>query len=71
MKNKLLVSVFALAIVAFAITSCEKPKTDVTAVCSDMIKSSLHKTPRSLVSLEGEVLTIEEYRTHYLKAELK
>ena len=61
MKNKLLVSVFATAVVAFAFTSCEKPKTDVTAVCSDMIKSSIHKTPRSLVLVDGEKLTIEEY----------
>ena len=62
MKNKLLVSVIAMAIAAFAFTSCEKNEApSVTEVCSDMVKESLHKSPRSLVLLEGEVLTIEEY----------
>lgn len=60
MKNKLLVSVFAMAIAAFAFTSCET-KSDVTAVCSDMVKESIHGTPRSLVTLEGQTLSIEEY----------
>ena len=61
MKNKLLVSLFASAIAAFAFTSCEKPKADVTDVCSDMVKESMHKNARSLVLLDGEVLTMEEY----------
>ena len=60
MRNKLLVSVFAVGLAAFALTSCET-KSDVTGVCSDMVKESMHKTPRSLVQLDGEVLTIEEY----------
>ena len=42
MKNKLLVSAFAMAILAFALTSCEN-KSKVTDVCSDMIKESIHK----------------------------
>ena len=59
MRNKLLVSVFAVAIV-FAFTACET-KSDVTGVCTDMIKESLHKSPRSLVQLDGQKLTISEY----------
>ena len=61
MKNKLLVSLFATAIAVFAFTSCEKPQADVTEVCSDMIKESIHKTARSLVLVDNETLTIEEY----------
>ena len=62
MKNKLLVSLFAVAIAAFAFTSCEKNEApNVTEVCSDMVKESLHKSPRSLVLLNGEVLSMEEY----------
>ena len=60
MKNKLLVSVFAMAVAAFAFTSCET-KSNVTDVCSDMVKESMHKTPRSLVQLDGQKLTISEY----------
>lgn len=60
MKNKLLVSVFAMAVAAFAFTSCET-KSDVTAVCTDLVKQSLHKNPRSLVQLDGQTLTIVEY----------
>ena len=60
MKNKLLVSVFAVAIAAFAFTSCET-KSNVTDVCSDMIKESMHKSARSLVQQEGQSLTISEY----------
>ena len=61
MRNKLLVSVFATAIAALAFTACEnKTAADVTEVCTDMVKESLHKSARSLVSLDGEVLTIEE-----------
>jgi hypothetical protein len=62
MRNKLLVSVFAVGLAAFALTSCEtKDAPDVTAVCSDMVKESLHKSARSLLLLDGEVLTMEEY----------
>ena len=61
MRNKLLVSVFATALAALAFTACEnKTAADVTEVCTDMVKESLHKSARSLVSLDGEVLTIEE-----------
>lgn len=70
MKNKLLVSVFAVAIAAHAFTSCE-PKSDVTAVCTDLVKGTLHgvaaaagdapSAARSLVQLEGSSLVIAEY----------
>lgn len=60
MKNKLLVSVFAAVVGAFALTSCES-KTDVMGLCGDMLKESLHKSPRSLVKLNGQKLTIYEY----------
>lgn len=60
MKNKLLVSVFAAVVGAFALTSCES-KTDVLGLCGDMLKESLHKSPRSLVKLDGQKLTIYEY----------
>lgn len=59
MRNKLLVSVFAVAI-AFAFTACET-KSNVTDVCTDMVKESLHKSARSLVQLDGQKLTISEY----------
>lgn len=60
MKNKLLVSVFAVAIAAFAFTSCET-ESNVTEVCSDMLKESIHKSARSLVEQDGEKITISEY----------
>ena len=60
MKNKLLVSTFAVGIALLAFTSCEQ-KTDVMGVCSDLVKESLHSTPRSLVKLEGNSLSIVEY----------
>ena len=60
MKNKLLVSAFAVAIALVAFTSCEN-KSDVTAVCSDLIKESLHSSPRSLVKLGEHSISIEEY----------
>ena len=59
MRNKLLVSVFAVAIV-FAFAACET-KSNVTDVCTDMVKESLHKSARSLVELNGQKLTISEY----------
>ena len=62
MKNKFLLSVFAMAIAAFAFTSCNtKSSPSVTEVSTDLVKESLHKSPRSLELLNGEVLTIEEY----------
>jgi len=60
MKNKLLVSVFAVVAALFAFTSCEQ-KSDVMGVCSDLVKESLHSTPRSLVVLENKSLSIVEY----------
>ena len=60
MKNKLLVSVFAMAMAMFAFTSCES-KSDVKEVCSDLVKTNLHKSTRSLVQQKGESLTISEY----------
>lgn len=60
MKNKLLVSVFAAAIAAFAFTSCET-KSNVMEVCDDLVKESIHKSPRSLLELDGESLSISEY----------
>lgn len=59
MKNKLLVSVFAMMIATFAFTSCET-KSNVTEVCTDMVKESIHGTPRSLVAVEGQSLSIIE-----------
>jgi hypothetical protein len=60
MKNKLLVSVFAMVIASLAFTSCES-KSDVMGVCGDMIKETLHKSPRSLVTLDGQSLSVAEY----------
>ena len=57
MKNKLLVSVFAVGIAVFALTSCET-KSNVTEVCTDMVKESIHSTPRSLVEVEGQTQTL-------------
>lgn len=61
MKNRILFCVFAAAAVVLAMTSCETKSPTVTDVCTDLVKESLHKTPRSLTILNGEVLTIEEY----------
>ena len=70
MKNKLLVSVFAVGIAALALTSCET-KSNVTEVCTDLVKATLHgnaaasgdnpNTARGLVTLTGTTLTIAEY----------
>lgn len=60
MKNKFLLTVFAMAAAVFAFTSCET-KSNVTDVCSDMVKESIHKSVRSLVQLDGESMTISEY----------
>ncbi|MBO7457231.1 MAG: hypothetical protein J6T71_05360 [Paludibacteraceae bacterium] len=60
MKNKLLVSLFAVAIASFAFTSCET-KSNVTDVCSDMIKESIHSAPRSLVKVDKHAMSIVEY----------
>lgn len=45
---------------SLALTSCET-KSDVTSVCSDMIKTSIHKSARSLVEQKEQALTISEY----------
>lgn len=60
MKNKLLVSVFAMAVAAFGLSSCET-ESNVTEVCTDMIQESMHKSARSLAQLDGQTLTISEY----------
>jgi len=60
MKNKLLVSVFAVGIATLAFTSCET-KSNVTEVCTDLLNGSIHKSTRSLDQLEGETLTISEF----------
>ena len=61
MKNKLLFCVFAVGIAVFAFTSCETKSPKVTDVCTDLVKESLHKSPRSLTMLVGESLAMEEY----------
>lgn len=60
MKNKFLLTVFAAATAMFAFTSCET-KSNVTDVCSDMVKESIHKSVRSLVQVDGQSMTISEY----------
>ncbi len=66
MKNKLLVSVFAVAIAALAFTSCET-KSDVTEVTTDLLKQTLHgvkdgtSAARGLTELDAEKLYIAEY----------
>ena len=70
MKNKLLVSVFAVAIAAFAFTSCET-KSDATAVSTDLVKGTLHgiaaasgdapSAARGYAQLNGRTLFIVEY----------
>lgn len=66
MKNKLLVSVFAMALAVFAFTSCEN-KSDVTAVCTDLLKATLHGAntgtsgARGYVKQDGQQLIIAEY----------
>ena len=60
MKNKLLVSVFAVVIASLAFTSCES-KSDAMDVMDDLIKSTIHKSARGLAKVEGQNLTIEEF----------
>ncbi len=60
MKNKLLVTLCAAVAVSLAFTSC-KPKSDVTDVCGDLLKTTMHGSPRSLLQLKGETLTIKEF----------
>lgn len=60
MKNKLLVSVCAVGIALLAFTSCEQ-KSDVMGVNSDLVKASIHNTPRSLVKFDNQSLSIVEY----------
>lgn len=65
MKNKLLVSVFAVGI-ALAFTSCET-KSDVMAVNTDLLKGTLHgansgtSAARGFVQLDGSTLLLAEY----------
>ena len=66
MKNKLLVSVFAMAIAAFAFTSCES-ESNVSEVCTDMLKETMRQSVRSLQQLDGQKLTISEFE--FLKGE--
>lgn len=61
MKNKLLVSVCSLALVAFGLTSCEPENSNVTDVCTDLLKETMHKSARSLDQLDGQTLRISEY----------
>lgn len=60
MKNKLLVSIIAVGTALLAFTSCEQ-KSDVMAVNTDLVKASMHSTPRSLVKVEKHDMTIFEY----------
>lgn len=60
MKNKLLVSIFAMVMALFTFTSCEK-KSDVMGVNSGLVKASIRSTPRSLVKFEKQSLSIVEY----------
>jgi len=60
MKNKLLVTVFVMAVTALAFTSCET-KSNVMEVNTDLVKASIHSTPRGLVQLDGQSLSIAEY----------
>lgn len=65
MKNKLLVSVFAVGIALFAFTSCEN-KSDVTGVTTDLLKQTLHgvtsgtSAARGLSELDGPQLYLAE-----------
>ena len=65
MKNKLLVSVFAVGLAAFALTSCEN-KSDVTGVTTDLLKQTLHgvtsgtSAARGLSELDGTQLYLAE-----------
>lgn len=66
MKNKLLVSVFAVGLAALALTSCEN-KFDATAVSTDLLKETLHgarqgaSAVRGFVDLDDQTLTLSEY----------
>lgn len=66
MKNKLLVSVFAVVIASLAFTSCES-KSDVMGVNTDLLKRTLHgintgtSAARGYVEMNGQNLIIEEY----------
>ncbi len=54
--------VLSIIFVACAVVSCRQ-KSDVTDICDDMIKESLHKSARSLTQYDekGQKLTISEY----------
>lgn len=65
MKNNLLLSVIAVAIAALALTSCEQPS-NVTEVCTDMVKQSMHKSARSLVQFDSTTLSLAIYEYEFL-----
>ncbi len=54
--------VLSIILVVLALVSCRQ-KSDVTDICNDLIKESLHKSARSLTQYdkEGKKLTISEY----------
>ena len=66
MKNKLLVSVFAMAIAALAFTACEN-KSDVTEVTTDLLKQTLHgvttgsSAARGLSQVDATQLYLAEF----------
>lgn len=54
--------VLSIILVAFVVVSCQQ-KTDVTGICDDLLKGSLHKSARSLTQYDEEEkkFTISEY----------
>lgn len=65
MKNNLLLSVIAVLVAALALTSCEQPS-NVTEVCTDMVKQSMHKSARSLAQFDSTTLTLAFYEYEFL-----
>ena len=65
MKNNLLLSVIAVLVAALALTSCEQPS-NVTEVCTDMVKQSMHKSARSLAQFDSTALTLAFYEYEFL-----
>ena len=71
MKNKLLVSVFAVGIAVFAFTSCET-KSNVTEVCTDLLKGSLHgnaATTGDVPSAARGFILLDEQGLHFAEYE--
>lgn len=71
MKNKLLVSVFAVGIALFAFTSCET-KSNVTEVCTDLLKGSLHgiaATTGDVPSAARGYIVTDEQGLHFAEYE--